>query len=43
MVPTLQLPPEAARLWAWPALLDRMESDYREAIAARQVKMTAPA
>jgi glycosyltransferase involved in cell wall biosynthesis len=29
--------------WAWPALLDRMETAYEAAIAARQEKLGAPA
>jgi len=34
---------KAERLWAWPALLDRMEGAYAEAIAARREKLGAPA
>jgi glycosyltransferase involved in cell wall biosynthesis len=34
---------KAERCWAWPALLDRMEEAYAEAIAARQEKLGAPA
>ena len=30
---------KAERLWAWPALLDRMEDAYAEAIAARAAKL----
>jgi glycosyltransferase involved in cell wall biosynthesis len=30
---------KAEELWAWPALLDRMETAYAEAIAARQSKL----
>ncbi len=34
---------KAEELWAWPALLDRMEVAYAEAIDARQEKLGAPA
>jgi glycosyltransferase involved in cell wall biosynthesis len=34
---------KAERLWAWPALLDRMDSAYAEALAARHEKLGAPA
>ena len=34
---------KAERLWAWPALLDRMDSAYAEALAARREKLGAPA
>ena len=34
---------KAERLWAWPALLDRMEDAYAEAIAARREKLGAAA
>jgi glycosyltransferase involved in cell wall biosynthesis len=34
---------KAEREWAWPALLDRMEDAYAQAIAARQEKLGAPA
>jgi len=34
---------KAERRWAWPALLDRMEAVYDEALAARQEKLGAPA
>jgi len=34
---------KAERCWAWPALLDRMEDAYAEALAARQEKLGAPA
>ena len=30
---------KAERQWAWPALLDRMEGAYAEAIAARRQKL----
>jgi glycosyltransferase involved in cell wall biosynthesis len=32
---------KAERLWAWPALLDRMDAAYAEAIAARRAKLGA--
>jgi glycosyltransferase involved in cell wall biosynthesis len=34
---------KAERLWAWPALLDRMDEAYAEAIAARREKLGAEA
>ena len=34
---------KAERLWAWPALLDRMDAAYVEAIAARREKLGAAA
>jgi glycosyltransferase involved in cell wall biosynthesis len=34
---------KAERLWAWPALLDRMDAAYAEAIAARREKIGAAA
>ncbi|HET6831915.1 MAG TPA: glycosyltransferase family 4 protein [Solirubrobacterales bacterium] len=34
---------KAERLWAWPALLDRMDEAYAEAIAARREKREAAA
>jgi glycosyltransferase involved in cell wall biosynthesis len=34
---------KAERLWAWPALLDRMDEAYAEAIAARREKLGAAA
>lgn len=34
---------KAERLWAWPALLDRMESAYAEALEARREKLGAAA
>ncbi len=34
---------KAERLWAWPALLDRMDEAYAEAIAARRAKLGAAA
>ncbi len=34
---------KAERLWAWPALLDRMDAAYAEALAARREKLGAPA
>lgn len=34
---------KAERLWAWPALLDRMEDAYAEAIAARRRKLGSAA
>lgn len=34
---------KAEEQWAWPALLDRMEVAYAEAIGARQEKLGAPA
>ena len=34
---------KAERLWAWPALLDRMEDAYGEALRARREKLGAPA
>ena len=34
---------KAEELWAWPALLDRMEVAYAEATRARQEKLGAPA
>jgi len=34
---------KAEREWAWPALLDRMEEAYAEAIAARRAKLGAAA
>jgi len=34
---------KAERLWAWPALLDRMDDAYAEAIAARREKLGAAA
>ncbi len=34
---------KAERLWAWPALLDRMDTAYAEAIAARRAKLGAAA
>jgi glycosyltransferase involved in cell wall biosynthesis len=34
---------KAERLWAWPALLDRMEAAYAEAIEARREKLGAVA
>ncbi|MEZ5074658.1 MAG: glycosyltransferase family 4 protein [Solirubrobacterales bacterium] len=34
---------KAERLWAWPALLDRMDDAYAEAIAARRDKLGAAA
>ena len=34
---------KAERLWAWPALLDRMEDAYAEAIGARRRKLGAAA
>ncbi|MFN8112830.1 MAG: glycosyltransferase family 4 protein [Solirubrobacterales bacterium] len=34
---------KAERQWAWPALLDRMEEAYAEAIAARRAKLGAAA
>ena len=34
---------KAEQLWAWPALLDRMDAAYAEAIAARRAKLGAPA
>jgi glycosyltransferase involved in cell wall biosynthesis len=34
---------KAERLWAWPALLDRMDEAYREAIGARRERLGAAA
>jgi glycosyltransferase involved in cell wall biosynthesis len=34
---------KAERLWAWPALLDRMDAAYAEALAARREKLGAAA
>jgi glycosyltransferase involved in cell wall biosynthesis len=34
---------KAERLWAWPALLDRMDTAYAEALEARREKLGAAA